>query len=392
MDISNKLLNAKKATQLVFLICGLGLSSWAPMVPFAKDRLLLDEADLGFLLLLLGMGAMIMMPVSGILMSKFGSRKVIFAGGVLTALTLPVLLVMPSYIGMAITLFIFGCGIGTVDVAMNAHGVQVQNLYGRPIMSSLHGLFSVGGLFGSLGLGFLMKIGLNPLHAAIVIAVLLLALLLSQYRDLFDHTTEKQAIQKFADKASQASSAKTFQWLNSSVLLIGFMCFAVFLSEGAMLDWSAVYLRDLKHITPAFAGAGYAAFSVAMATMRLTGDKIVEKLNSKIIVIAGALIAVIGLLIVIFSVWIPLVLLGFVLLGVGASNIVPIFFSEGGRIPGISPTVSIAAITTIGYAGQLAGPALLGYIAQHFSLEVAFGFIAFLLLVVAVIYAVRKKK
>ena len=390
MDIAAKLLRAKRATQFIFLVCGLGISSWAPMVPYVKDRLILNEADLGFLLLLLGLGAIIMMPVSGILMNKIGSRKVMAVSVFAVALTLPLLSVISSFTGMAVALFIFGCGIGTVDVAMNAHGVQVQNLYGRPIMSSLHGLFSVGGLLGPLGIGFLMKAGLDPLYAAVAISILLIILAVSQYKNLFDNQFEKETIASFTQvNKDQPKTKNYFQWFNGSILLLGFMCFSTFLSEGAMLDWSAVFLRDLKDITPEFAGAGYAAFSVAMAVMRLLGDRIVTQLSHKTVVTGGALVAVAGLALVITG-SLPVALLGFTLLGAGAANIVPIFFSEGGKIPGISPTTSISAITTMGYAGQLAGPALLGYIAHLFSLQIAFGLIAFLLLLVAVVYGLKK--
>jgi predicted MFS family arabinose efflux permease len=392
MTFQKNILQAKRATQLIFLVCGLGISSWAPMVPFAKDRLNLNEADLGFLLLLLGLGAMIMMPLSGILMNKMGSRRVMAIGTLVVACMLPLLLIIPSYTCMAVSLFIFGCGVGTIDVAMNAHGVQVQNLYGRPVMSSLHGLFSVGGLLGSLGLGFLIKLGLVPLYAAVTISLLLVILLLSQYKNLFNYTFEKETIEKFTALQTGTEEVKRFQWYKGSILLLGFMCFAVFLSEGAMLDWSAVFLRDLKNVPSEFSGAGYAAFSVAMAVMRLSGDKIIERFNNKIIVAAGSVVAVIGLVLAIIGISLPIVLIGFILLGMGASNIVPIFFSEGGKIPGVSPTVSIPVITTMGYAGQLAGPALLGFIAHHFSLKTAFGSIAVLLFLVAVIYSLRKNK
>jgi MFS family permease len=386
MSVTTRILRAKNATRLIFLVCGLGISSWAPMVPFAKDRLSLNEADLGFLLLLLGLGAMIMMPLAGILMNRIGSRKVIASGALLTAVVLPLLLIIQSYIGMAVALFLFGCGVGTVDVAMNSHGVQVQNLYGRPIMSSLHGLFSVGGLLGSLGLGFLTTLGLNPLHASIAISLILIILLIGQYRNLFNYHFERKTIEEFTKSEKQTTATKRFQLLNKSILLLGFMCFSTFLSEGAMLDWSAVYLRDLKDIQPEFAGAGYAAFSIAMAAMRLTGDKIIEKFSGKIIVVGGCLTAALGLTMIIASSWLPLVFIGFILLGLGASNVVPIFFSEGGRIKGVSPTISIPAITTMGYAGQLAGPAFLGYVAHHFSLELSFSLIAFLMFIVAVLY------
>lgn len=386
----NKISKAKLATQFIFLVCGLAISSWAPMVPLAKDRLFLNEAELGLLLLLLGGGALFMMPLSGFFISKFGSRKVILVAVLMVAFLLPFLLIIHNIYLMGATLFAFGCGIGTIDVAMNSQGVQVQNAYGKSIMSSLHGLFSVGGLFGSIGLGFLIKFGLNPIYAAITISALLLLLLAFQYKNLLNYQAEKEIIQKFSHVDEAEAVTKRFQWLNGTVLVLGFMCFIVFLSEGAMLDWSAIFLRDHKGIESEFSGIGYAAFSVAMAVMRLTGDSLVSKLNSKIIVIGGSLIASIGILVLLFSPWILLSLFGFILLGIGAANIVPVFFSEGGRIVGLSPTVTIPVISTMGYAGQLAGPALLGFIAHHFSLTVAFESIALLFVMVAIIYKFRK--
>lgn len=385
------LIKARSATQLMFLVCGLGMASWAPMVPLAKDRLALNDANLGLLLLLLGAGAMLMMPVSGILVSRFGSRIVMACAALVLALALPLLLVLSSTPAMAVTLFLFGSGVGTIDVAMNAHGVQVQNLYGRPIMSSLHGLFSVGGLFGSLGLGFLMKLGLNPVYAIVSISLLLIVITVTQYRNLFPVAVEQQAIARFSGDEKPAEGQRRFSWLRGSVLFLGIMCFAVFLVEGAILDWSAIFLRDTKGIDVELAGAGYAAFSVAMATMRLVGDKIVARLSSKTVVVFGSLLSAVGLSIAVFSPWVLGSLFGFVLVGVGAANIVPVFFSEAGRLPGIAPTVSIPAITTIGYTGMLAGPALLGFIAQYASLSVALGVLALLLVLVALSYSVKGK-
>jgi len=381
---------ARRAIQLIFLVCGIGMASWAPMVPYAKDRLGLDDASLGLLLLLLGGGALLMMPVSGMMVHRFGSRIVIAVSVWVIAITLPLLLVLPSVAAMAVTLFLFGSGIGTIDVAMNAHGVQVQNLYGRPIMSSLHGLFSVGGLLGSLGLGFLITLGLHAVHAAISISVLLVVIGMVQYRYLFPAEIEKAAVARFSATEGKAGSGMRFPWLHGSVLFLGAMCFAVFLSEGSMLDWSAVFLRDIKGVAPEFSGVGYAAFSIAMAAMRLLGDGIVARLSGKKVVVYGGLLGAAGLFLAIISPWVYGSLFGFVLLGVGAANIVPVFFSEGGRLPGIPPPISIPAITTIGYAGQLAGPALLGFIAYYSSLSIALGFSALLLVLVAVAFGVRK--
>ncbi|GAB4023826.1 MFS transporter [Spirosoma koreense] len=383
-------LKARKATQLIFLVCGLGMASWAPMVPYAKDRLALNDANLGLLLLMLGAGAMLMMPTSGWLVSRFGSRIIMASAVLVMALALPLLLILPSTAAMAITLFLFGAGVGAVDVAMNAHGVQVQNLYASPIMSSLHGLFSVGGLFGSLGLGFLIKLGLNPVYAIVSIATLMILIMLTQYRHLFPADVERQIVSRFSPVNEEPTPGKRrFGWLRGSVLFLGLMCFAVFLAEGAILDWSAIFLRDIKGMEAELSGAGYAAFSVAMAVMRLVGDKLVARLNGKTVVVGGSLLGAAGLILAILSPWVAGALAGFILLGLGVANIVPIFFSAAGRLTGIAPTVSISAITTIGYSGLLAGPALLGFIANQFSLSVALGFVVLLLLVVALGYGAK---
>lgn len=381
--------NARIATKLIFLVCGLGLSSWAPMVPFAKVRLNLNDADLGLLLLLLGGGAISMMPVSGILSHRYGSRIVILVAAIVVALVLPLLITLNSTLWMGVALFIFGSAIGTLDVAMNSHGVQVENLSEKPIMSSLHGLFSVGGLLGSLGLGFLMKLGLQPMTGAITISLLLIIIVSWKYTSLFTKDTEKAAILKFSSTAGSSGSSSS-SWLKGSVIFLGVLCFAVFLSEGAMLDWSAIFLTENRGVAEDFAGIGYAVFSIAMAFMRLLGDKIVSKLSGKKVVVGGSLLAAAGLFLVISTPWTATALIGFVLLGLGAANIVPVFISEGGKLKDVSASVSIPAITTIGYLGQLAGPAMLGFIAHQFSLSLALSFTGVLLVLVAIAYGLKK--
>jgi predicted MFS family arabinose efflux permease len=381
-------IRAKNATKIIFLVCGLGISSWAPMVPYAKDRLQLNDSNLGLLLLMLGLGAIAMMPVSGILAHRYGTRKVILVAAIGMALMLPMLLMMTSVVAMGLVLFIFGAAVGTVDVAMNSQGVQVERMSPQPVMSSLHGLFSIGGLFGSLGIGFLMKLGLDPVHAAIATALLLIGIVSWKYGDLLNLETERSVARKLADPAEKRS----LMWLNNSVLFLGILCFAVFLSEGAMLDWSAIFLKENRGIDEAFAGIGYAAFSVAMASMRLVGDKLVARFDGKTVVVTGCILAAAGLSLAVFTPWLATSIGGFILLGLGAANIVPVFISEGGKIRNIPATVSIPAISTIGYAGQLAGPAILGFIAHRFSLSIALAFNAALLLMVALAYSTRKNK
>jgi predicted MFS family arabinose efflux permease len=382
---------ARSATQAIFLVCGFGVSSWAPMVPYAKDRLGLNDGSLGVLLLFLGVGAITMMPVTGFLIHKIGSRRVMVISAFVIALTLPLLLIMTSLVPMMLVLFLFGSGVGAIDVAMNAHGVQVQNLYDKPIMSSLHGLFSVGGLCGALGIGFLIKVGLQPLVAAICISILLLVIVLTQARFLMNAKTEKEVIQKFSPVAADNKGKKGY-WLKASVIFLGLMCFASFLTEGAMLDWSAIFLRDERGMDMALTGIGYASFSVAMAAMRLVGDRIVSRIDSKLVVIYGTLIGALGLALAIFTPWVVGTLIGFILLGIGSANVVPVFFSEAGRLKNVSSSVAIPTITVMGYSGHLLGPAILGVIAHHYGLKTALGFTGILLLFVTFSYIIKKLK
>ena len=296
-------------------------------------------------------------------------------GGVSLSLILPLLLLLVNPVAMGLALFLFGASIGAMDVAMNEQAIRVQRLYGRHIMSSFHGFFSVGGLLGALGLGALIKAGLSPLAAAVFISCLLLVIILSQYRHLlpFEHQDRQE-------------KKRGFSWPASPVLYLGLMCFIVFLAEGAMLDWSAVFLQFNRDFDMAWSGAGYAVFSVAMAVMRLLGDRLMNKVSPRHMVIYGSSVAAAGLFVAVMVPWGGVALIGFVLVGLGCANIVPVFFSAAGNMPHTPVHVALPTITTIGYAGQLAGPALLGFVAYAFSLPVALGVVGVLLLVVAVAY------
>ena len=366
--------SARRACLLIFLVCGIGLSSWAPMVPVAKIKLGLDDATLGFVLLSLGAGAILMMPFSGMFINKYGSRKVMLVAATIISIMLPLLLLADSAILLAAALFVFGAAIGSIDVSMNAHAVLVQERYGRHIMSSFHGMFSVGGLLGSIGLGFLMQLGLSPTVAAVSISALLFLIAASQYKNLFPHS-EEDSVESFS-----------FALPRGPVLILGLMCFTFFMAEGALLDWSAVFLQFNRNFEPSMAGLGFASFSVAMAVMRLTGDKIIHKIGASKVVLYGGLLASAGFLVAVLITWPGAALIGFVLVGLGAANVVPIFFTAAGNVPNVPTSVSLAAVTTLGYAGQLAGPALIGFIAETTSLPVGLGFVGVLLLIVAVTY------
>lgn len=365
-----RLAPAIRATRLIFLAAGIGVSAWAPMVPYVKTRLGLDDATLGLVLLAFGGGSMASMPLVGFLTHHFGSRKVIVVGGLLTCVALPLLTLAPHALALALALLYFGAALGAVDVAMNAHAVEVERRAARPLMSGFHGLFSIGGLGGAAGMSLLLALGASMTMAATIVSLLLLAVVLTQWSSLLD-------------EVAGAAHRPAFSMPRGAVFLLGFLCFISFLAEGSMLDWSAVLLRDSRGFSEASAGIGYAMFSVAMALGRLSGDRAVARFGPVLTVRFGACAAAAGFLMATLLAWPWASLAGFVLVGLGAANIVPVMFGAAGRLPGTSPGIAIATVTTLGYAGLLCGPALVGFVAHVSSLPLALAAVGAMLLLTA---------
>lgn len=357
------------STRLAFFIAGVGVAAWAPLVPYAKARAGLDDGTLGLLLLSLGVGSIIAMPVAGALAARFGCRRVLTVGTLLIGLTLPLLATVSAVPALVATLFVFGAGLGAVDSTANLQAVIVERASGETMMSGFHGLFSLGGILGAAGVAALLGLGLSPLGATLaVVAMMLLALV-------------KAAPHLLTQRMQSAGPA--FAVPHGVVLFIGVLCFIVFLAEGAMLDWSAVYLTAERGLDTAYAGLGYAAFALTMTLGRLTGDAIVRRVGAKKVIVWGGLTAAAGLaLATLVPAW-EAALIGYALVGAGCSNIVPVLYTAVGKQTLMPESLAIPAITTLGYAGILAGPALIGFIAHGSSLNLAFMLVAALLLGVA---------
>lgn len=362
----------RRATQGFFLLSGIAAACWAPMIPYAKARLDLDEAHLGLLLLCMGLGCVGSMPFAGHFSHRYGNRIVLIVSGLVVCLALPLLAIAPSSVLLGGALVVFGASIGIVDVAMNAHAVDVERLHGRPLMSGFHALYSIGGLVGSASMSALLGAG-APLVACAVAACLALgAIVVAQQRHVIMVEHTGATVQRSMFSAPPAIA-----------VMIGIPCLILFLAEGAMLDWSAVFLRSERGFAIADAGLGYAAFSVAMAAGRLLGDRLTARMGAVRIVRHGSIVAAAGFLLACALPWRATSLVGFVLVGLGASNIVPVLFSAAGRIPGSSSGVAIATVTSFGYAGMLTGPAAIGFVAHATSLPLALGGLAALLALVA---------
>ncbi|WP_373354451.1 MFS transporter [Pseudoroseicyclus sp. CXY001] len=355
---------ASRATRLAFLVGGFLPSAWAPLIPFAKERVGADEGLLGLLLLCLGIGSVIAMPLTGTIAARTGPRPVILIGGAGLVLATPFLMIAAGPLALGAALFVFGASLGSLDVAMNVHAVEVERRDTRPLMSGFHAMFSVGGILGAGGATLMLTLGAGPIATALTAAVLAALALAVAAPGLLRAGGEEPP---------------PLALPRGIVLLFAGLAAVCFLAEGAVLDWGALLLTGLDRLDAAQAGLGYMAFSVTMTAGRLTGDRIVAALGRFHVLFWGGLIASAG---IVLAVMLPgaAALAGFALIGVGAANLVPVVFSLTGKQTLMPPALAIAAVTTTGYAGVLLGPALIGFLADWTSLPLAFGMLAVLML------------
>lgn len=347
------------------------MSAWAPMVPYARIRTAVEEGTLGLLLLALGVGSLVAMPATGMLATRFGCRPIIMLSGLGCSLMLPLLALAPTASSLALALFIFGAALGTLDVAMNIQAVHVEKNHGGALMSGFHGMFSAGGIAGALGMTLMLWGGAGVPAAASALAILVALALLVAAPNLL------------SARFTPGSEGPLISLPRGAVIGIGVLCGLVFLAEGAVLDWSAIFLTSTGVFSQAQGGLGYAAFAAAMTLGRMSGDRIVVRWGGKAVILVGGCAAALGFVATVLAPSPWLALLGLVLVGLGASNVVPVLFSAAGRQQDMPPNVAISAVTTIGYAGILAGPALIGLIAHATSLHLAFLVLAGAMLVVA---------
>lgn len=352
------------------------MACWAPLVPISKVRLGLDEASLGLLLLCLGLGSFIVMPATGALCRRFGCRTVVMVAAGAATLTVNILAETDSVVISAFCLLAFGGGVGAMDVALNIRAVVLERNSGRSLMSGFHGFFSLGGIVGAGGMSLLLWLGLSPVIGILAVSAAICALLVWSASGLLAVGDDHPAVKP-------AGAAP-----NPIVLLIGSMCFLVFLSEGAVLDWGALLLIDLHQIEAGPAGFGYACFAIALALGRLTGDAIVRALGAGMVLAGGGVVGAAGIALALSGPGAVWSCLGFLVMGLGVANVVPVLFTAAARRSPSAPGASIALIATMGYAGIFAGPAMIGPLAAASSLVVPFSLMAASLVLVALCWRV----
>jgi len=361
----------QRATRMVFFMAGFATAAWAALVPFAKYNTGVSDGRLGLLLLCLGGGALVAMPLTGMLTARFGCRRVMVVSVLIFSAILPLLAVTSDARLLALALLLFGIGVGTTDCAMNVQAIIVEKASPRPLMSGFHGFYSVGGIAGAGAMSGMMSLGLSASAASLATTIIVLLLLTLCVRGFLTYANPQEG--------------PAFAVPHDIVLLLGAVCFIVFLAEGAVLDWSAVYLTEYRGLSEARGGLGFACFAATMTLGRLTGDRIVARLGQQRVVFTGALVAAAGILLTVWGGSWELALVGYALVGMGCANIVPVMFSAIGRQTAMPQVLAVPAVTTLGYMGVLAGPASIGGIAHHSSLAVAFIVVAIAMLAVAAV-------
>jgi fucose permease len=363
---ARQLRQARWATSALFLSLGLFSGAWGAHIPSMKARFDFSDGEVASVLLAAALGAVLILQVAGTAVARLGVRNTARMAGVGMGVLLALVLIWPSVWLLLPAMLLVG-GLGSLfDVALNAEGTVVESVGKRPVMGQLHGMFSLGGMVGAGLCAALMRTGASP-QAQLLgmgLLVLVIAVVASQWM-LPESTHRNPAI------SGEAAPSEGFGWPRGPLLLIGLLILCCMLAEGVMYDWSVLYLKDVLHQPQDQAALAYAVFSAAMAGTRLTGDMLRQRISTPGLVRGGALLAGAGMLAALVSGHVGVALGGFVLVGMGLALIVPMLYHAATLMPGRQRAASLAAVSSIGYAGFLLGPPLIGGLAEWLSLGTA---------------------
>jgi MFS family permease len=359
MKPSIKPTKERVATLAVFLANGFGIGAWAVEVPRIKESLSLSDTSLGIALFAFALGAIVAMPLAGRLAPRFGSGRATALLAVAFVIALPLPAFVPDLVSLCVVLLVLGAANGALDVSMNGHASTIETQWKAPIMSSFHAAWSAGGLLGAATGAMIQKWGVGVAGGLVlpdaVIGVLVLAAAMLALRDL-------------GPRASAPASG--FALPSAGVMKLAALAFLCMMVEGAVADWSAVFLRSALDGEASAAALGYSAFAFSMAACRIVGDVTVRRFGSGTVVGLGGLIAATGLALVLGLPNVVTACVGFALVGVGLANIVPVIFSAAGRST-LTPAIGVSMAATAGYAGFLVGPPLIGFGAGFVGLRLA---------------------
>lgn len=364
------------AISLFYFFQGFCFASWASRIPYIKSNLHLTDADMGNMLLALPLGQLVTMPISGYLVKKFGSKKIVVLGAILYAIGLTNLGWAPNKYALAIALFFFGSFGNFANIAVNTQGVNAERMYHRSIMASFHGAWSLAGFTGAL-VGLIMSnLQITPFPHFCVVAVLSFVSVFANYKFLIEDIASKQT--------EETPKKSKFQLPSGIILQLGVIGFFAMACEGAMFDWSGVYFKEIVKAPEGLETVGYACFMITMATGRFLGDKLITSIGrKKMMQICGVLIMV-GLLLAVAIPNFYVAALGFILVGFGVSTNIPNVYSVAGTQKNISPSVALTAVSSISFLGFLMGPPLIGYTSALMNLRLSYTLIAIFGLVITI--------
>jgi len=354
---------------LFYFSMGLTFATWASRIPDIREALHLSEADLGSVLFAIPCGQLLMMPFSGKIVIKYGSSKTVVLGIIMYIAAMVTLGLATEIWHLMLSLFCFGVSSNFTNISVNTQGLLTEGIFRKPIMSSFHGAWSLAGFTGAL-IGFLMKnIHLSPVMHFAIVAVLLYVVIIFNYRYLVKTRPAKPKAQEAESKRSLLPK------LNPALAWLGVIGFCSMVSEGIMFDWSGIYFKDVVKAPKALEGLGYASFMLMMASGRFIGDTVTMRFGRKLVLqVSGVLISV-GMYMAVLLPYVATSAIGFMLVGLGVSTVVPGVYTLAGRTPGIEPSQALTAVSSISFLGFLLGPPVIGYIAHAIGLQYSFAII-----------------
>lgn len=359
---------ARIATPFLFILLGVVYASWAARIPAIRDNLLLSPAQLGFVLLGAGFGAVTSFPLAAWLVDRFGGPKAAWFAGLGLLLTMPCLAIAPSLAWLIAAAFVLGAGSGCFDVAINAIGTEQEKLAGRSTMSLLHAWFCVGTLSGALLGAAMAGMGITVVMHFSLVAIGMLPLLY-----LCAHSLPSL-------RAERDPTRKLFAVAHGPLVMLGIIGFCGAVAEGSIADWSGVFMTDRLHVHDGVAPLAFAGFACLMLLARLVCDRFKDRFGARKVVSSGAVLAAIGILVAILAINVPLTIAGFALAGAGLAAVFPFVFSAAGR----HGSTALAAVATFSYSGGLIGPPVIGFLAQHWGLSIGLTFVAVLAIGIAI--------
>jgi len=364
------------AVGLVFASDSILLSSWVAHIPYVKQKLMLSDAELGMVLFAMPAGLLVMNPLTGRIIARLGEARACFWSAICLSLAIAIPVNAPTTGLLVAGLFLAGLSGALINVAVNTCATNLERARGIVIMSSCHGMWSVGGLLGSGVAGVIIALNVPPGIHVLVVSGLMIGMTFAVQRLL-------TGIPSTSRLATGEKAGSSFVMPNRDLLLMILIGLALAMGEGVALDWSAVYLRESVGVRAQVAALGFAAFSLTMTAFRFAGDAIIPKIGGKRWLQIGGVVAASGLLVAIALPYPATALLGFAILGVGCSLGAPVLYAAALRVPGIPPAAGLATFATFSFIGFLAGPPIVGFISEGFGLYIGLGFVAGVLLLSA---------